>query len=1023
MTTWIVVLAAGVLLGLATINPLRAAPVIQSPELNSETAIEISADQADRWQEQDFEVWHLRGDCRVAQENMKAAGNEAVIWIKRAAPRSGASNQVLVYLEGQVRVDYLHHGEVHRATGQTAQSITGRSWFGRLESNKPVNVRTARVGARPTIAPAIYARGRKASRSEPTPPQTRPAQFTSPETIPAPAPSSTTPPRRVLVQPRTTAPLQARSFTDAARQEQITLIDRGVKITIEGLSADQLGELGRIVILADRVVVWSSPLDELNVSEESIQRGETPLEFYLEGNIVFAQGDRVIYADRMYYNVQGKSGTILNAEVLTPVPEYQGLLRLKADVVQQLDEENFQAYGAAVTSSRLGVPSYWFQAGNITFRDVQTPIANPFTGQVQIDPRTGEPAVNHELLATSRNNFIYVGGLPIFYWPTIATDLKKPVYYINQLSVRSDNVFGFQTRTNWDVQQLLGIRNPVFLDNWGLSVDYLEQRGLGVGSNGTYAGDDLFGLPGPYQGIFDAWGIRDGGLDNLGLDRRALVPPNKYRGRILGRHRHEFDLGFSLLGEFGYISDKNFLEQYYEREWDMEKDQITGALLNWTTGVHSLNLASDLRINPFFTQTESLPRLDHFLLGASPLNDWLTWYAHSYAGYEKLKTAGPTPEPDPSIPLAWETTTAGVPYAKREGLLAGTRQEIDLPLNAGWFKVVPYALGDVMFMKEDRDGADVTRAYGQLGVRASLPFWRVDPTVQSELWNLNGMAHKVTLDGDFFWADANQNASRFPLYNPLDDDSQEAFRRRFFIPSGTLVGINPAYAPRYDEKSFAFRSGMQSWVTAASPEIADDLTVARLGLRQRWQTKRGLPGRERIIDWIVFDVEGSFFPDASRDNFGANVGQLDYNFRWHVGDRVTLLSDGYFDTFGGGLRTASVGGLITRPEIGDVYVGFRTIEGPISSSVLTATVSYRMSQKWIATAGSSYDFGNTGNIGQTVAFTRIGESFLVRIGFNLDVSRGNAGIQFSIEPRFLPNNRLGMIGGVRIPPAGARGIE
>ena len=47
----------------------------------------------------------------------------------------------------------------------------------------------------------------------------------------------------------------------------------------------------------------------------------TPLEIYMEGNIVFRQGERVIYADRMYYNVPNETGTILNAEMLTPVDE------------------------------------------------------------------------------------------------------------------------------------------------------------------------------------------------------------------------------------------------------------------------------------------------------------------------------------------------------------------------------------------------------------------------------------------------------------------------------------------------------------------------------------------------------------------------------------------------------------------------------------------------------------------------------------------------------------------------------
>ena len=57
----------------------------------------------------------------------------------------------------------------------------------------------------------------------------------------------------------------------------------------------------------------------------------TPLEIYMEGNIVFRQGERVIYADRMYYNVPNHTGTILNAEMLTPVKNYEGLLRLKSD--------------------------------------------------------------------------------------------------------------------------------------------------------------------------------------------------------------------------------------------------------------------------------------------------------------------------------------------------------------------------------------------------------------------------------------------------------------------------------------------------------------------------------------------------------------------------------------------------------------------------------------------------------------------------------------------------------------------
>jgi hypothetical protein len=300
--------------------------------------------------------------------------------------------------------------------------------------------------------------------------------------------------------------------------------------------------------------------------------------------------------------------------------------------------------------------------------------------------------------------------------------------------------------------------------------------------------------------------------------------------------------------------------------------------------------------------------------------------------------------------------------------------------------------------------------------------WRADPTVQSTLLNLNGLAHKVSFDADLSWAEANQDLDRFPLYDPLDDDAQEHFRRRFFFD--TFGGVPGGQIPLpFDERFYALRSNMQGWVTAPSLEIADDLAIATLGVKQRWQTKRGLPGHERTVDWILFDVEGSFFPKASRDNFGADAGLLNYQFQWNVGDRLTFLSDGYADTFSQGLRTFSVGGIISRPEQGNLYLGFRSLEGPISANIVTGSLSYRMSEKWIATAGAMVDLGPTGNIGQSLSFTRIGESLLVRLGLNVDASRGSVGAVVAIEPRFLNSSRLGQVGGVQVAPAGSLWLE
>jgi hypothetical protein len=269
-------------------------------------------------------------------------------------------------------------------------------------------------------------------------------------------------------------------------------------------------------------------------------------------------------------------------------------------------------------------------------------------------------------------------------------------------------------------------------------------------------------------------------------------------------------------------------------------------------------------------------------------------------------------------------------------------------------------------------------------------------------------------DADLSFSESNRNLAALPLYDQIDDNSVEQFRRRF---------MGPLVLPKYDERFYALRTGLQSNVTSPSTEIADDLMAMRFGMQNRWQTKRGHPGNQQVIDWITLDANATWFPKENRDNFGQEFGLVDYNFRWHVGDRTTLLSDGAFDFFGGGLRSISFGGVLNRPPRGSLYLGFLSVEGPISSNVLAMSYNYHMSPKWVSTFGAAVDFGPTGNIGQSLSVTRIGEALLVTLGINVDESKDDVGVHFLIEPRFLPKTRLSNAAGVQIAPAGVFGLE
>ncbi len=975
--------------------------------------VTVASDWCSRWKQGTYDVWHLRGNCYINQGLTYARGPEAVLWIDSShAPHEPA--KVIAYFESEkgdhVVVDYRQEANADGTVSALGQQ-KGSTWFGKMHTSVPMKMKIPQPAPEPTTRPAIYDRGLAQFD-----PQRRRllqlAQFT--EFAPAPTGAQPLPPgmRRMQLFPRNDSSPVIESKV-LPNGERVAVASGGIRVLVEGLPVGNIpaaiGPLGTVDISTDRAVIWTSAGNG-GIGGQSFQMQDAPLEIYMEGNIEFRQGDRVVYANRMFYDVRRQIGVILGAELLTPLPkvnefEYQGLVRLRASAIRQLDASHFSATDAQLTTSRLEEPTYHFSADEIAFEDIQ---------RQDFDPLTGQPVPDHRQMAESQGNVLYLSGIPVFYWPTIATDLSKPSFIIDRVRVGSDDVFGTQVMTDLDAYQLFGIRNAPEGTDWGISIDYLSDRGVGHGTTFEYDRAEVPGFNGPAQGIWDFWGIDDDGFDNLGLGRRMIAPEEDYRFRLFGQHRQRLQNGWELTGEAGYVSDRTFLEQYYEREWDETKDPRTGLRLKRLTDNRTLSIEANGQVNDFFTETQWLPRIDHYWLGESLLGDRLTWFEHSQAAYANINVADPPTNPT----LASQFTT--LPWeADVEGERLVTRQEIDMPLELGPVKVVPFALGELAQWGQALDGEELQRAYVHTGVRASIPFWTVFPDIHDPLFNLNGLAHKVVFDAELSYADADENLTALPLYDPLDDTSLLEFRRRLFDP--TLAPTITNF--KFDPRSYAFRSGLQGSVTSPSTEIVDDLVALRMGMRHRWQTKRGGPSTQHLVDWLTVDTNATWFPDQNRDNFGQDIGLVDYDVRWHVGDRFTVLSDGVADFFGDGLRMVSGGVLLNRPSRGNAYLGVRSIAGPVTSNVVLGSYSYRLGPKWISTAGAAIDLSAAGNIGQTFSITRIGESMLVTVGFNVDEAKDNIGVKFMVEPRFLPKLRLTSQTGIEVPPAGAFGLE
>lgn len=924
----------------------------------------------------------LRGPCEIRKGNRTWTGPQAIVWEPKQP--SSTSRRLVVYLEHTPEVSPMMIEQGHRES---------RPYFLiALETDQPVNY----VGPNPVSVPGaandpLYLRGVEKKRQSDSSVQL----VQNFETLEVPG-VSTQPMenplfrRQVKIGPRFLGErIQAKGdyVANALQPEYVITVTGGVNIVVNNVPLTVNGQtfLTNIDLSADKAVVWTDAnrVDQLSGFEID---ENTPFEVYLEGNIVVRQGANTIKAGRAFYDIGQRRGLLLDAEIRTKIPEYDGAVRLRASELRQFSATNFHARNAYVTTSEFGLPKYRIEASDIILEERPSIFPNA------IDPATGQPDPSM-MWITSHNNRIYLDNVPIFNSPYLSGPAEDPHIPISKLNIGYSSIFGAELETAWNLDTIFGWDLPDGTD-LDLEADYYSERGPGLGVSTEYDHyGSLFGIPAHHQGYGQFYYIHDTGNDVLGLGRRSLEPPSENRGRALFRNRSEFSPFTTLFAEVGDVfnNDRNFIEQYYEDEWDREKDLENKLLLEHQYDNMTASLLGAVRTNDFSNQTDWLPRVDLTILGQPIFDSPINWSMHSYAGYARLQQGDSPSDPikDPYIPLDY--------YGDSEGLVAMSRHELTLPFNAGPVKVVPYVLGEVAHWQEDLTGDELTRWYGSAGVRASIQFSKYMPHVQSSILGLNGLAHKVVFDLDYYLAESSEDLSRIPQYNAFEENAQERFRSRFqFLEFG---GILPEV---FDPRGYALRSGIGRSVTAPYHELVDDMHALRLGMHHRWQTKVGPRDNPRIVDWMELDLGVTFFPDANEDNYGESFGLLTGRYAWNVGPRTSVLASGAFDFFDMGQRVYNVGILNQRSERGSIYFGYRNLEaGSIESQLLTTSLSYVMTPDlYVATFGASYDIAEGVDRGQSLTITRISENFLLHFGIGYDRSKDNIGVALSLEPKF-----------------------
>jgi len=798
--------------------------------------------------------------------------------------------------------------------------------------------------------------------------------------------------RQFTIAPRTNSGFEF-NFGPQAGNEQSLVITGGVILNIRNVEGASL-----IDIEADRVVMWTKGADARQMMENLRGKGGTSrdMEVYLSGNVelrsVESRGPkgipgqtRTIRADEIYYDLRKNTAIALKAELQFYEPRVPDPIFIRAEELQKLGESDYRVVKAEMFASQTPAdPGLKLYIAEATVQEKRKKRSG-FFGNPIIDRESGETLEYTESLTRGRNAFIKAWDFPVFYLPYFQGDARDPLGPIEAINFGfSNRVFGGQFGLTLNAWDMLGIQ-PLDNTKWRFDLDYLTLRGPGLGTEYTYATKDLFGIPGNTSGGLRFWGIRDVGTDILGGGRGENDDHPLYRGRASWRQNWQTLSGFTLQANMQLLSDQNFLEQYFKNEFDTDPVQTTHIYARQDLGYNAAaGLIGQVNVRDWVTDTQWLPKADFWVTGQSFL-DVITYSSQVGAGYAQLQLSN---VPEPYVSPTDVASSAGRFH---------WMQEAAIPFSLGALRVVPYLKGDLAYYTSDinPDSGGLGRAWGGPGIRASIPFSAFFPEAHSDLFNISGLNHKAVFGMNYLYAGSSEPYTRFAQFDRLNDDATDQALRDIRVK---LPVFNPTYgsilatSPLYDPTTYAIRRTLDNRY-----DTLDAVQVFQLDLMQRLQTKRGFPGNQHVVDWMVLDLSASAFPEQSQ-NFGSHWAFLQYDYLWNIGDRTAIVSSGWIDPIDNGAQVIGVGAYFNRSDRTSLFLGYRQIE-PVGSKPITGGITYTFSPKYAISAFSSYDLGTQMSLANSLIFSRTGKDAQINLGFTYNAMQNNFGFTFEILPR------------------------
>ena len=488
----------------------------------------------------------------------------------------------------------------------------------------------------------------------------------------------------------------------------------------------------------------------------------------------------------------------------------------------------------------------------------------------------------------SRHAVLYIGKVPVFYFPYYHRSLKDNANHIS-FTPGYRSLYGpfLLTTYNWYWNQQL--EGAVHLDG-------RYKRGVGFGP------DFKWTLPRFGEGMFKSYYANDlePGEDPF---THQSIPENRYR--FWAGHQIELRTNLTAKALVRYQSDQFITRDFFESEYRDNVQPNTFVNVNQRWSNFTLDALAQPRVNDFFETVERLPDIKltglRQQIGVTPLY----YESDSSFGYFRRKFS----EDDTNI--------FHLPYAATR---ADTFHQITLPQTLfGWLTVAPRVGGRFTHYSEAHLEGGVTddenRGVFNTGAEASFKLSRLWREPHSKFFQIDGIRHIIE-----------------PSLNYV------------FVPT---PNVRPRQLPQFDYTVPTTRLLPITFPDFNAIDSIDAQNVVRLGLRNKLQTKRGRLGLDNLLNWALY-TDWRLDRTNGQDTFADVYSDMDIRpFNW-----LTLSSEIRYDPNEGFLREANHLFTLTPNDIWAWQFGHRYLERlpggtrESGNNSLFHSLYYRFSENW-----------------------------------------------------------------------------